>query len=728
MALKSNPTPLEVVKEVKKLGRGVLTYSETLTGVDENDSALLELSKFSRVPEVGDTFACIFNAGDNGAFYQRREVTQIQSLAVIATVLSSNYIPVGDTGIADNAVTTPKIANGAVTKDKVDSGIKGSLGKADSAVQPEDLAEVATSGSYMDLTDTPAIPTIPNITATPSGNGNAVTGITANGHTLTVTKGATFAEQSALEDVKSTADTALQSIKAAQSGNGNAVTDIKASGDTITVTKSETFAKNADLTAWTGRVGTVEGKIPMQASTTNQLADKAFVNSSVQTNTANWRGNWATWTAVPSTIDGYPEDYAGSKTPTVNDYMVVQDASGFNSDNKGTWRFKYSGVWSTNGKGGWYPEYQVNETPLTAAQLSALNSGATSALVGQITTNKNDIAAIKTKNGEQDAAISTAQSTAETANSAVATEAARATAAEKKNTDAITALQTRATNIEKKNTEQDTTIAAAQSTADSALTAANSAQSTADSAAASAKSAGQTANSALGRANVSVRYDAGQGLTADQKARARLNIGAGTSSFSGDYNNLSNKPAAVLYTAQNLTATQMSQARTNLALGSLATKSSITSSDITDGTIVNADISTNAAISASKISGLATVAKSGKYSDLSGKPAEIECYVSPSNDLAYLSIGHSGSIKFQIYGRTEKTMPGTGTRTINFTYSFMYTPIVLLTCSGSGGGTGGEWLQALKVTSVSKTSFSYNKAFKEEGYISWVAFGYDSKL
>ena len=47
--------------------------------------------------------------------------------------------------------------------------------------------------------------------------------------------------------------------------------------------------------------------------------------------------------------------------------------------------------------------------------------------------------------------------------------------------------------------------------------------------------------------------------------------------------------------------------RTALGLGSLATASTITTSEITDGTIVNADISASAAIAASKISGLGTV-------------------------------------------------------------------------------------------------------------------------
>lgn len=179
------------------------------------------------------------------------------------------------------------------------------------------------------------------------------------------------------------------------SGSGNAVTDITVSGHTITITKGETFAKNADLTALTGRVSTIEGKIPTQASATDQLAPKSFVNSTVQTATANFRGNWETWASVPSAVDSYPVDYAGSKTPTVNDYLVVQDASGFSGKTlTGTWRFKYSGTWGTNGKNGWQPEYQVNETPLTAAQLAALNSGITSSGVGQITTNKNNITSL----------------------------------------------------------------------------------------------------------------------------------------------------------------------------------------------------------------------------------------------------------------------------------------------------------------------------------------------
>lgn len=73
----------------------------------------------------------------------------------------------------------------------------------------------------------------------------------------------------------------------------------------------------------------INAKVPAQASSQNQLADKNFVNSTVATNAANFRGNWVTWNDVPTVANNYPVDYAGNRTPTNNDYMVVQDARGY---------------------------------------------------------------------------------------------------------------------------------------------------------------------------------------------------------------------------------------------------------------------------------------------------------------------------------------------------------------------------------------------------------------
>lgn len=135
----------------------------------------------------------------------------------------------------------------------------------------------------------------------------------------------------------------------------------------------------SSINSITTRVTSIENKIPNQASSENQLADKSFVNSSIQTSTANFRGSWTNWNAVPTNVNDYPTDFSGSKTPTTNDYLVIQDASDYTLETlSGTWRFKYIGDWDTNGKNGWKPEYQVNEEPLTSEQIYAINSGITS--------------------------------------------------------------------------------------------------------------------------------------------------------------------------------------------------------------------------------------------------------------------------------------------------------------------------------------------------------------
>ncbi|MCQ2058662.1 MAG: hypothetical protein MJY71_02390 [Bacteroidaceae bacterium] len=140
------------------------------------------------------------------------------------------------------------------------------------------------------------------------------------------------------------------------------------------IADEEDRAEQAEQTLQSG-INTLNALIPSQASSTNQLADKAFVNSTVQTATANFRGNWSTKAAIPTVASLYPVDYAGSHTPTVNDYLVVQADETHSGQ---TWRYKYSGIWATDGVNGWHAEYMVNETPLTAAQLAALNSNITS--------------------------------------------------------------------------------------------------------------------------------------------------------------------------------------------------------------------------------------------------------------------------------------------------------------------------------------------------------------
>ena len=60
-----------------------------------------------------------------------------------------------------------------------------------------------------------------------------------------------------------------------------------------------------------------------------------------------------------------------------------------------------------------------------------------------------------------------------------------------------------------------------------------------------ANNAQTTANNAINAATGSVKFTSSQNLTDAQKKQARTNIGAGTSSFSGRYDDLTNKPTAV---------------------------------------------------------------------------------------------------------------------------------------------------------------------------------------
>ena len=123
----------------------------------------------------------------------------------------------------------------------------------------------------------------------------------------------------------------------------------------------------------------INGKIPNQASANNQLADKEFVNSSIATNTAVFKGTYDDIANLPLTnVDA--NDYA---------FVVTTDNNGNTAYN----RYKF--VEGT----GWVFEYTLNNSSFTAAQWAAINSGMTLALKNQITANQQAIAGIK--NGEE---------------------------------------------------------------------------------------------------------------------------------------------------------------------------------------------------------------------------------------------------------------------------------------------------------------------------------------
>ena len=132
------------------------------------------------------------------------------------------------------------------------------------------------------------------------------------------------------------------------------------------------------------QVDSIEQKIPASATSENQLADKAFVNSSIN----NYAAFYLTKNANGDAFGTYAELTSATKfwnagvekTPTKNDYLVVlQDetkttALGVNP----TTRYIYQGEWPT---GQFEFQYIVNNTALTQAQVDAINSGITRSTV-----------------------------------------------------------------------------------------------------------------------------------------------------------------------------------------------------------------------------------------------------------------------------------------------------------------------------------------------------------
>lgn len=129
------------------------------------------------------------------------------------------------------------------------------------------------------------------------------------------------------------------------------------------------------------KIALIQALIPAQASTQNQLADKAFVNSSIATATATFCGTYNLVSDLGLTTSATQQQIAAalatkmaalSITPDANDYAFVQIPA---ADDTPTViarvdRYKYNGS-------AWAYEYSLNNSGFTAAQWAAINSGIT---------------------------------------------------------------------------------------------------------------------------------------------------------------------------------------------------------------------------------------------------------------------------------------------------------------------------------------------------------------
>ena len=132
------------------------------------------------------------------------------------------------------------------------------------------------------------------------------------------------------------------------------------------VTLEEAARMSADAVLG-GRITDIEEVIPSTASTDNLLADRAFVNSSIN----NMAAYYITASASGNAFGDHARLVSGPwyfqgqlRTPTMNDYaLVIEDET---HDNHSA-RYLFDGVQ-------WAFQYTLNDTEFTQAQIDAINS------------------------------------------------------------------------------------------------------------------------------------------------------------------------------------------------------------------------------------------------------------------------------------------------------------------------------------------------------------------
>ena len=167
------------------------------------------------------------------------------------------------------------------------------------------------------------------------------------------------------------------------------------------ISAPQTKAVKAAIDSHDEKIKAVTDLIPTAATPTNQLADKAYVDFGVEQMAAKY---------LSATADGQPFSsyaqfqqgvfyYGGEVTePTKNDYALV---NGDETHDNAVTRYVFTTEWNF--------QYVVNNSPLNAEQLAALNSGINATKVGNYdshiaNTTKHITEAERTKwNGKQDA-------------------------------------------------------------------------------------------------------------------------------------------------------------------------------------------------------------------------------------------------------------------------------------------------------------------------------------
>lgn len=243
------------------------------------------------------------------------------------------------------------------------------------------LANVATTGSYDDLSNKPTIPA-----AQQQVDWNASSGITSIANKPTLANVATSGNYTDLT-------------------NKPTISDLVNTAQLNAINSGITSSSVSQISTNTGDIANIANLIPSAATSSNKLADKAFVNSSISNMAANYvtsdvqGDNFATYAAL---IAG-PYYYQGqSYTLTNNDYALVEADE---NHSNATTRYVYNGTQ-------WAFQYVVNNSPFSQAQLDAINSTITQNLVNTYSEHVADtnihvtVSDKNTWSGKQDALVS----------------------------------------------------------------------------------------------------------------------------------------------------------------------------------------------------------------------------------------------------------------------------------------------------------------------------------
>lgn len=390
--------------------------TSAITGLDDTLSGI-STSLDGKVDKVS-TANQVYGTDENGdqTTYDVDSFGQVDDVTVGGVSVVTNKI-------AELGTMAGETASDYYTKTETDEGFataaQGAL--ADTAIQPQDnISSLTNDVGYITAS------AVKDGTLTIQKNGTLVATFTAN------------------QEGDSTANLIIPTTPADIGAlpDSTTINDLTTPAQQAALNSGATSTNIAQIATNTGDILTINGKIPSAATTTNQLADKDFVNSSIATNTANFIG----------TFNSVADLEAYSGTVTNNDYAFVinsvvtdngndwADLTSLNAYDK-TLLTNYDYAWVINGSKfdlyrfdivnqvwelrvqntdkadvtlntaynrykatvsgstvTWDFEYTLNNSSFTAAQWAAINSGANNTNIGQITTNQNAIGTLTSLN------------------------------------------------------------------------------------------------------------------------------------------------------------------------------------------------------------------------------------------------------------------------------------------------------------------------------------------